>query len=177
MCKHQICHKVHTIRKNNNRIGYGGAACIVLNNYFEQRWVALLGHERGGDYKGTYNLCAGKVDIQDNGCYVATVIRELEEEFKIKIQESDLCDKNGNLRVFYKGSPIFILIVKGLKRNDVNQLIGNDCKNKYLPSCMREMDKVNYFDLQSQRQIENKNDTVSTFASAVMKLIDVTKLS
>ena len=50
----------------------------------------MLGLENDGIYKDTYNMCAGKgsnEDIDDTGsyCWIRNMLRELKEEFKIKL--------------------------------------------------------------------------------------------
>ena len=165
-----------SFRQQNQWKKFGGAGCLVLN-YYNRQWTPLLGLQRGGKRQGKFNICSGKMEQQDNCCYVATVIRELNEEFKLQITEKSLQDQNGNFRVFYhNGSPIFILLAIGLSRKHINLILMNDYQDPNKPLCEKEIVKVDYFDLSSQSQIENKQSKVCDFASGVMRKVDVKKL-
>ena len=78
-----------SFRQQNQWKKFGGAGCLVLN-YYNRQWTPLLGLQRGGKRQGKFNICSGKMEQQDNCCYVATVIRELNEEFKLQITEKSL---------------------------------------------------------------------------------------
>jgi 8-oxo-dGTP pyrophosphatase MutT (NUDIX family) len=77
MCNHNTCVSIRNAGACNS------IACVLVNNYNGAKIVIYLGKERGGNYTGQYNLCAGKLEPCDGGCYLKALQRELGEEFKI----------------------------------------------------------------------------------------------
>lgn len=179
MCNHKTCSNIRLYRANNNKISEGGVGMILLNNYYNRnKYVVLLGKERGGKYAGEYNLCAGSVEKCDNSCYIEAAKRELMEEFKMDLHKSKDFDKvfkntSGKIRyIMHNSNPVFIGVISGIKRKDLNDKIQKDNNNTKLSRSLREMDDVDYFWLDGT-QIENKKHNVSSFASSVMNRIDV----
>eukprot|EP00952_Eustigmatos_sp_NYUAD-ZCMA_P007996 33601-Eustigmatos_ZCMA.PRE.1 len=66
-CRHNVCRSG----------GKGVGACIVDPT----RHCVLLGLERYGRYAGRLNICAGSVEVEDGGCLIEAMLRELREEF------------------------------------------------------------------------------------------------
>lgn len=65
----------------------GSAHAITFHSNYHHRSTGkkgraiLLGKEKGGPYKGCYNMFGGKIDKQDNGWAYKALERELSEEF------------------------------------------------------------------------------------------------
>lgn len=176
-CTHKTCAK---IRSHGNP---AGVACTVLNLYNQREWTILLGLEADGEYKHTYNLCAGKLEAEDHGCYLEAARRELLEEFAIetvlgKGQSFDRIFKNSLNRfrlIYYHGTPIFIGVFPNLSRNKMNPTL-QWRKQQRVQKAFREIERVDWFSLRTHQQIEGEMAPVSSFAGGVMRLIDVNKL-
>lgn len=172
MCQHKTC---ANIRING---GKNGVAAAILNFYNGNTTpVILLGKERGGAYTGQYNLIAGKLDKQDNGCYIVALKRELAEEVKLdNLSQQDNFDyvfkmSNGKMRVImYGGTPIFIGIYNGLSRAPLNSKI-TACISPTVPWHLQEIELVDWFRLDNHSQLEGTTYQVSIFADAVMTRI------
>lgn len=173
MCKHKTCQKIRTLN------GAGGVACVLLNHYKNSCWTVLLGRETGGSYRGTFNLCAGKLEQSDNGCYISALRRELLEEFKINATTQQSFDdifkgSDGKIRfLMHRRTPVFVGVVQGLSRKQLNPILAQCQTNYYLPHCQREMDRVEWFHLSTKCHLEGCNFVVSSFAGAVMNKVDV----
>ena len=182
MCQHQTCAKITAQRQLENRKGFGGVACAIINKYMQIIWTILLGLETSGQYDRLFNLCAGRVDPSDNGCYLAAATRELFEEFAIDAPLGTAFDaifkgNDGSIRyIMHRGTPVFIGVVNGLSRNNLNPIIMNRMQDPNVSHSMKEMARVEWFDLQNKTQIEQKNCSISAFASSVMDKIDVNNL-
>lgn len=182
MCNHNTCKNIKLYRANNNKTCEGGVGVILLNNYYNRnKYAVLLGKERGGKYAGEYNLCAGSVEKCDNSCYIETARREILEEFKIDLYKSKDFDKvfkntSGKIRyIMHNSNPIFIGIISGFKRKDLNDKIKKDNNNVKISRSLQEIENVDYFWLNGT-QIENNIHNVSSFASSIMKKINVKML-
>lgn len=179
-CNHKTCQKIRQLRNSSN---VGGVGIVFVNNYNSfGNYAILLGEERGGQYQGQYNLCAGKVDPCDHGCYIKAAKRESKEEFKINIDDKQVFDsvfKNnkGKVRfIMHHGTPIFVGVLKGVSRKQINPIISACNNNSSLPHSQREMKRVDYFWLSNSKQIEGHSHQISPFASSVMSKVDVNKL-
>lgn len=180
MCDHSTCKAIKAYRQNIKHTGKGGVACLILNHYNGQRWVALLGCERYGIYKNSYNLCSGQLDESDKGCFIVCLKRELNEEFKLTLDkemfDAMFLNNQGKVRYIMEGgTPVFIGIVIGLRRITLNTLITKD-NNSDLPKYKKEIKRVDYFYLDNEEQIEGDPYNVSTFAQTALKRIDVKNL-
>ena len=186
MCKkHKTC---QTIYNNGKPTGVGVLFLVNYHNGSNTRWVVGLGKETGGSYKGSYNLCAGKMDQDDHGCYMKACIRELKEEFKVELElgEGNSFDEHfrrmktdtdgrkkpiGKMRFFtFHKTPIFVGVFNGTKRSDIREKMWNDNNNNNLAPKYQEMDNFDFFELQSHHQIEGYHKDISSFASGVMNL-------
>jgi 8-oxo-dGTP pyrophosphatase MutT (NUDIX family) len=176
MCLHKTCKKF-----NENRKVKGVGALLVLRRYRSNGInitnAVLLGRERFGNYAGKYNLCGGKMDASDNGCVISAIIREIYEEFKIDLSgnnpglfDSIFRGDNGFIRCFFMGNTLMFVgfLPSGFSRKRIKPRMIRDCKN-HPDSSFREMDDVKYFDSNTQRQIENRNCTVSSYASSAIQ--------
>ncbi|ARF08363.1 hypothetical protein Catovirus_1_413 [Catovirus CTV1] len=179
-CKHNTCHQIRVARGNFSRPG--GIGIAFVNNYYNKDYVVLLGKERGGNYAGQYNICSGKVESQDNGCYIKTVIREALEEFKIDVSNYKYFDqcfkaKNGKIRFFmFNGTPIFVGIIQGVSRATVNNIIANHNQNPNMPHAFKEIECVDYFKIDDMKQVEKRPRILSSFAMGVMGNIKSSKI-
>ena len=141
MCKHETCANLD--RQNAGK----GIAVVVLYSYLQYP-TALLGLERSGPYAGKLNLCAGKMEQQDNNCWLQTLVRELKEEFKIHLKFGPEFDaifrgSDGRLRVFMEGrTPVFVGVFPNISRRKLNPLIAAANSNPMLPASQKEMAKV-----------------------------------
>lgn len=174
MCSHDICAYIKRQRRRDKRRGHGGVGMIILNNYYNRgRYCVLLGEEKCGSYSGKFNLCAGKLDLSDDGCYIKAAKRELMEEFKLTDFNKIFKMDNGRFKVvWYNGTPVFVGIVKGLSRDPLNRKILRDNFNPHLSFCHKEIHSVDWFWLDNKKQIENKNKkNVSKFADRVMDIV------
>ena len=150
------------------------------------QWVLGLGLENGGQYKDQYNLCAGKGEKEDdtgNGyCWLNNALRELYEEFTIKVNWSNFDSffrgSDGKIRVFLHGrTPVFVMVLPGgTSRKPIKQQIQANLRNPVLSHSYKEMRDFEFFKLSDGQQIEGQVCNVSSFADAVRRKIDVTKL-
>lgn len=178
MCKHKTCQE---IKENGGNIKGSAAVLPLVNYYGKGKHVALLGKEREGQHKGKYNLVSGKSDNND-GCYIETAMRELSEEFKINIVNSKQfdnyfrCEKDKTVRWFmFKGTPVFVGLFVGLKRNDLNNEI-KKCHSNNIKWSLQEIEKVDFFTLEGNKiddKVNKNNVVVSDFALAVLSKIDI----
>jgi 8-oxo-dGTP pyrophosphatase MutT (NUDIX family) len=176
MCNHKTCAKLRV--KGAGK----GVGVAVFENYNGSIPVIMLGHERGGQYKGEMNLCAGKLDPSDHGCYIVGAMRELREEFKIDVtsENFDQIFRNSKklIRVMMIGrTPIFIGIFRGISRNPINKTI-TICNTTQRPSCEQEMNFVNWIDIRTMCPIDTKypNHKISSFAKSFITKFDVNRL-
>jgi hypothetical protein len=179
-CSHKTCQKIRQFRNSSNLGGIGIAYLVDYNN--TGHYAIMLGKEKSGAYQGLFNLCAGSVEKCDGGCYIKAAIRESSEEFKICINQKDVFDKvfknkQGKVRlIMHNKTPIFVGVVKGLSRKQINPIIKANNQNTSLPHSMREMSEVDYFWISNKQQIEGTQKAISTFASGVISKIDINKL-
>ncbi len=162
------CQK-HNTCKNNAFCK--GVAAVIFNNYYGKQYVVLLGKERKGQYEKQYNLCAGKVEAQDNGCLLNALKRELSEEFKINCfdwKDFDNIFKGSNgIRCYTTWKTlVFVGIVKGISRKTLNAEISKCNNDPTLPWCQKEINDVEWFDVNTLKQIENKECEISSFANS-----------
>ena len=182
-CKHNTCKRIRNLG------GRGGVAGAILTHYNASIWTILLGKERDGVYKGTSNLCAGKLEKVDNGCYLKAFVRELKEEFKINLLHKDgtinwklfnkfFLNSQGMTRfIMHNKTPVFIGVFPGLSRKPLNACVDWCLQNeKSLSWSECEMSKVDWFKLSDQQQLEGEFEPISSFARAVMKRIVLSKL-
>lgn len=183
MCKHTICQSLSSQ-------GCGkGVACIIYNNYYDRQTrkyteTMLLGKERKGTYMDKYNLCAGDLEISDDGCFLLGLARELSQEFKIDLTKGTgvdwvkfdrvFKDLSGDLRCFVHTSgtyitPVFVGVVVGVSRGVLNNLISQCNQNTLLPWCQREMECVDWFKISNGKQLEGKICVMTTFAEGALK--------
>ena len=155
----------------------GGVAVVVVNNYNRngiRAKVVLLGKERTGKYKGTYNLCAGKTEVQDYvqgfKCFIATARRELDEEFKLSLSSSSF---RGQMKqCFTHGRTVmFVIECMGLRRQSLNPMIAKALNNPHLPHYLKEIEHVEWFRMDSLQQLEGKSGRVSSFVREVMRRV------
>ena len=173
MCEHLTCKKIKSFRTKNNATNRSGAGVILLNNYYgHDKYVVLLGKERGGKYKGEYNICAGGMEKCDNFCYIQTAISSSNFNDFGKIFR----DSSGKIRyIMHRNNPVFIGTINGVKRKDINDRIEKDNLNFKMKNKFHEIKCVDYFWLDGT-QIENRPCEISTYASSVIQKIDTKRL-
>jgi 8-oxo-dGTP pyrophosphatase MutT (NUDIX family) len=177
MCNHKTCAKLHAKGAGN------GVGVAVFEHYNGSIPVIMLGHERSGQYKGEMNMCAGKLDPSDGGCYIVGAKRELREEFKINVTSAnfDQIFKNSRtnrVRVMMIGkTPIFIGVFHGISRDPINKTIAI-CNSTQRPHCEQEMNFVNWIDIRTMSPIDTKypNHKISSFATSFISNFDVSRL-
>lgn len=166
MCHHSVCAELR--RKQVGR----GVGVLPLVNYHGRRLVCLLGKERGGRYRNTLNLCAGMMEDVDKECYINCACRELREEFKIFLNPSQF--ESSFTKLILEGrTPVFVLILQGLTRREMNAKIYTANANQTLPACEREMAFVDWVGMDTYCQIDNKypRTHISSFALEVMQKV------
>jgi len=183
MCQHKTCAALRAANAANS------AAVVLVLNYHNKStntytWVHALGQETGGSYAGQFNLCSGKLEQVDGGCFMKGAIRELAEEFKIQTAFADgtfdalFKGTNGHIRyIMHHRTSIFIgVLPAGFSRRPIKQAMQSAIANPHLPHSQREMDDFEYVRLDNGRCIDGRALPVSTYADAVRRKIDVTTL-
>ncbi len=176
MCNHRTC-------KNLRSRGAGrGVGVVVFEMYKGATPVILLGNERGGRYHGEMNLCAGKLEPHDKGCYIVAAMRELSEEFKINVPFSNFDNifKNskGRVRIIMLGkTPVLVGVFHGISRTPLNQEISR-CNSTPGPHSQREMNFVNWINIQTRAPIDTQlpNFKISSFAQSLISKLDISRL-
>lgn len=164
-------------------------ALVLVLNYHNKTtntytWVHALGQETGGQYAGQFNLCSGKLEQADGGCFLRGAIRELAEEFKIQTSFGDgtfdamFKGSNGKIRwIMHHRTPIFIgVLPAGFSRKPIKQAMAADVGNLHLPHSQREMSDFEFVRLDNGLCVDGRVLQVSTYAEAVRQKIDVTAL-
>lgn len=176
MCNHIECKDIRQYRLSLNKKELGGIGILFLVNYYQKQLVVGLGLESHGKYKRTYNLCSGKLEKEDNNCYLKACERELFEEFKIYLSLSNgdfnkiFKNNNENIRYFmHYETPIFIGIFDGYSRTPIKNKIQEHLNNSTLNHKFKEIIDFEYFDYNTQKQINGYEYPISSFASAVIK--------
>lgn len=186
MCICQVCVMLCLIFKANPKGGVGVAVVIayIMSNG-GKKLAIMLGLERWGPYGGQYNLCSGKKDQPDE-CFVTAALRELYEEFQIKMNREDFLrtctDTLGNLKiVMVGGTPIFVLKVVSVSRSTINHQINKNIAQRR-PSCFCEMQRVDWFELCNkvmipegsnlQNRVPISNYQISSYAQAAINKIN-----
>jgi hypothetical protein len=179
-CKCDICTKF----KNQNISGVG--TILLQLDYFGNIPTIILGKERAGQYKGEYNIFAGKMEKEDNGCYIKAAWREFTQESGIELSFNNfsrtIINRYGLYRYIIHGKTvIFVSKMSGLSRNTINNYIYKKNANHNLPWSFREIEKVErfsidgrhiYIDKKTNKIIYNKKYCkISSFALSVMSKI------
>jgi hypothetical protein len=171
-CNHNICNVLISKLKNPNK---GGAGCIILTKV-EDKYVALLGYEKyGTKNKHKLNLATGGRNPSDNGCYIKCALRELNEEYKINLSETEFfkyfTDTENKVQYQIMGgvTPVFIGILPKIDINELNRKINYDNIYNTDPS-YREMEFVDYVDIYTKKQIYNifPESRISSFANSMI---------
>lgn len=166
MCNHRVCAKL----KNSGACGSLSVALVAPG----PRPMMLLVKQNSGQYEGKYTVCSGKRDEKDNECWVATAVRELREEMKLDMSESQflqICSSGGETRVIRKGTtPIFVGILNELSvsdksvidplaifRDSLNRAIEADRNDNELPAEYKEVSRVDWFDLSMKIYTDDEN--------------------
>ncbi len=176
VCHHKICNQLYKRLRDPSK---GGSGCLVLTK-IDRKWAALLGYEKyGNKNKNKLNLAAGGRNEEDMGCYIKCAIRELNEEFKINLSESEFfkyfSDTNGNIQYIIMGgvTPVFIGIIPNINLDELNKKIRYDNMYNTDPS-MQEMEFVDFVDIYTRKQITGNQPVskISSFANTMInKLI------
>jgi len=176
-CKCDICIKL----KNLNISGVG--TVLLQPNYYGNIPTIILGKERAGQYKGEYNLFAGKMEKEDNGCYIKAAWREFTQESGIELSFNNysktIINKFGKYRYFLHGKTvIFVSKINNISRDTMNYYIYKKNANPNLPWALREIEKVERFTLDGKHIYKDKLTNkiiynkkyckISSFAASVM---------
>lgn len=123
---HKFCNKHISNRLKDGFKNIGGIATIIVSSDN----CVLLGKQRGGNHKNKYSIVHGKMDDVDKNCYKQGAIREIEEEFKIKLDQKKFNEffitKTGNVRyITLQGTVIFVAIIEkeSIDLNEINKEI------------------------------------------------------
>lgn len=153
------------------------AAAAIMLKYNDTDWVIGGGLEIGGTYQGMYNLCAGTGEATDyvNGafCYIACLVRELREEFKIDASSKNIFDSLFKVSdktrfIMHRRTPVFIgILPPGFSRKMIQTAMIADSQNNKLPACHREMIDFEWFKVSNGTQLESKKITTSSFLNDV----------
>ncbi|AYV76091.1 MAG: hypothetical protein Terrestrivirus4_139 [Terrestrivirus sp.] len=176
MCKHSTCADLRQ-KKCARSVG----ATIMLN-YYNRGYVCFLGREISGNYANQYNVIGGKMEPVDDGCYLVCLAREVREECKFptlnhngsvnwSVLDSMFKGSNGRFHYFTHGpTPIFIGVVKGIKRENLRAMITGD---KNMPPSFNEMSDIDFVTPQFTTIINgihvNLASPVSSYANSVVR--------
>jgi len=152
--------------------GAKGVSAIMLMNYSKIPCFGLL-LERKGKYKGKFNVCSGKMDKEDNGCFLNTLCREFREEAKFDQSQFRklFCNSKG-VRVFVNsGTAIFIAVLpKTFSREQFKLQVQKDDLDDSKSIHYKEIEELELFRLDNFRQIETKKLNMSNYAYSTMIL-------
>jgi 8-oxo-dGTP pyrophosphatase MutT (NUDIX family) len=136
-CSHQICRQEPK----------GVAVCIVD----PKKQKVLLGLERFGKYRGKFNVCAGSLEPEDEGCAVNAAKRELREEFKLSLHDFDhyfaLRRKDMWRLVMVGPTPVLIghFDTDALHPEHLTQQMKAAIDDENLPGTHKEMEEARWF--------------------------------
>jgi 8-oxo-dGTP pyrophosphatase MutT (NUDIX family) len=136
-CQHRMC----------QGLPKGVGVCIVDP---EKRKV-LLGLERFGKYRGKFNICAGSLEPEDEGCAVNAAKRELREEFKLSIADFEKCfclRRPESFRLVMIGTtPVLVghLSVDSLRASELTAKMQEAIQDEGLPGTHKEMEAAQWF--------------------------------
>ena len=179
-CNCDICKKF-------KHLGVVGVGTVLLQlDYSDNIPTIILGKERAGQYKGEYNLFAGKMELEDNSCYTRGAWREFSQESGIELSYSKyltiITNRVGLYRYIIHGKTvIFVAKMSGLRRDIINNNIYKKNANHNLPWSLREIEKVERFTLDGRHIYKDKKTNkifynkkyckISSFALKVMTKI------
>lgn len=185
----QTCQRHNTCKSLASRNASRAAAVAAVMYYRKNldTWVLGLGLETGGQYKGQYNLCAGKGESGDTCgigfCWLKCVQREFYEEFGFDAGFGTTFDpffrgSNGRIRVFiFNRTPVFIAVLpNGTSRKPIKLQMTSRISNPNIPYSFKEMSDFEFIRLDNGQQIEGRSIQISGFADGVRKSIDVNNL-
>jgi 8-oxo-dGTP pyrophosphatase MutT (NUDIX family) len=138
------------------------------------RRKVLLGRERFGKYRGKFNLCAGSVEPEDDGCAVAAAQRELREEFKLALNW-DRCfslQSRRSFRVVMVGpTPVFVgkLPLEEVDPQVLTHHMQASILDERLPGTHKEMEAAAWFPVPLP---PNADGVWSRFARAAVHKVD-----
>ncbi len=148
-CSHFVC----------TRKAKGVVVCVVD---VDERCV-LMGKERFGRYKNKWNLCAGSVEECDDGCLIAAAIRELKEEFKLRVP---LHEWPLYFRKCYwlAATAVFVIKPPSVDPSYLNALNQASLGDTKLPSTHHEIQEITWVQLGT-----DENLPISALAKYIMK--------
>lgn len=180
--RHKFCKSRIAARRSHGMNSTGGVAVIVLkqidNEGDSTHWI-LLGKQRGGQYAGLYSIVHGKMDPEDNFCYITSAMRELDEEFKIRINPGkqfqkyfrDPRTKQPNY-IQMEGTVVFVSDSIPVDIDRINAKLAeyND-DNSEETWHLREVTEVRWFPLDeiNTDSKNSKNGEISSFALAAIR--------
>lgn len=170
-CNHDVCEILHKL--NTNKSG-----CVLLFKKLSVSGLAVLvGLEKGGQYKNTYNLCCERGKKSDYVCgmfcWFRCIVRALAEEFKIFLEDSVFYDcfyiENFTHYILHNKTPIFFGVIPDcFQIQDLNKLIQIDNLNMALKVDLKEIAKLDYFCLESSTNFLNKKLNLSSFLTEIL---------
>lgn len=180
MCRHKVCKQIKQKRMARKSNVFGGVASLILDVSDINNIHMLMGNELYGNKAGMYSICSGKMDEEDNGCCIRTLLRELNEEFGLKVKHKNLEKYFGGefnqIRYFMFGpTPIFIgtfddIDLERLNNNIASRLGDDKCKTE-----MKEMSDVMWFAIKDVISDDTEFDTTK-YAQNVAKKFKIEML-
>ena len=153
-------------------------------NYYNSGYVCFLGCEISGNYANQYNVIGGKMEPVDGGCYLVCLAREVREECKFQtlnhngsvnwtVLDAMFKGSNGKFHYFMHGpTPIFIGVVRGVKRENLRAKIAEDIHGN-MPTSFNEMSDIEFVTPQFTTIINGKHfylkNPISSYANSVVR--------
>lgn len=164
-CIHKCCQEIYAKRLEKGYKKMGGISLII----YDEKNRFLLGYEEKLD---GYSICSGKMEEIDNYCYVKCAIRELNEEYKIKINENDFFEIFQN---YIKSFDNAIFIGKAAKINvkGLNKKIEKAHNNEKISIHERGIRDIRFFYI---NQIKKNNKQNIKFGNYCLKIFNYLKL-
>ena len=170
---HKICKKISHMQVAHS-VG------IFLTTNHNNNKVLVLGKQKTGKYKNKYSFCAGTGEEKDTNstgkkCWIKCLLRELFEEFKITINSVEEFGRiflNFKMFVFNR-TPIFMAHIDNLDKCFINNKIKQYNNAKDIDVCYKEMDHIEYFNLEDYKQVDGMNCILSSFVKGYQKKLKI----
>lgn len=148
----------------------GVGVCLVDPSFRR----VLLGLERFGKYRSKFNVCAGSLEPEDEGCFIKAARRELREEFKIDLDDDafrkHFCygPHNTLRRTMVGSTPVLIgyFVTSELDPQRLTQKMQKAIEDDALPGTQKEMAEAKWFDWDT-----NTSLLWSRFARIIVKKV------
>lgn len=175
-CQHRTCATINAV----SGVRAGVAAAVLQTSTLGHMNLAV-GLENAGMYRNQWNVCAGSAEPQEIDqstgcvCYLNTLRREMEEEFKLPMTWSNfdgVFKQLGHYDYFFiHGTPVFIgHVPDGVRRRDIRAAMQQAMNNPHQFSpAQREMRDFEYCNIGTNRTPEGGHLPLSSFTSAIVR--------